>query len=115
MPKKSTIDFEKADKEVLTYLELLLEKKGMGGMPSNILADMIMDLYGRFDHFLTLSVMQKMNPDAYKQFDGLLESDPTPEKTMEFMEKHVPNLQEVIKEAMEEFEKIYLSEPQIRT
>ncbi len=115
MPKKPTIDFEKADKEVLTYLELLLEKKGMGGMPANILSDMIMDLYGRFDHFMTLSVIQKMKPDKYKEFDKLIESNSTPEKTMKFMEENVENLQEVIKEAMEEFEKVYLSEPQIRT
>lgn len=108
MTQIQKIDIEKADKEILTFLELLLTKKGMGGMPPDILADMLMDLYSRFENFLLLSVMQKMDPEKYAKFDAFLETNPAPEESQKFMEENVPNLREVVKDAMDEFAKIYL-------
>ena len=89
--KKNNLDIEKADKEIITYLELLLEKKGMDKLPSEILADMLMDLYPRFQNFLFLSVMQKMPAEKMDKFESFLESSPTPEESRKFMEENTEN------------------------
>ena len=108
MAQDQKIDIEKADSEVLTFLELLLAKKGMGGMPAELVADMLIDLYSRFENFLLLSVMQKMDPEKYANFDAFLETNPTPEDSQKFMEENVDNLSEAVRGAMDEFAKIYL-------
>ncbi len=110
MDQIQKIDIEKADKRILTYLEDLLERKGMGIMPPNILADMLMDLYIRFNNHILLSAMQKMDPEKYKLFDEFIESNPTAEDAQKFLEENVENLDEVMGESMAEFEKVYLGE-----
>jgi|GEM_PF-2330384 len=110
MDQVQKIDIEKADERIVTYLEDLLERKGMGIMPPNILADMLMDLFGRFNNHILLSAMQKMDPEKYKLFDEFIESNPKTEEAQKFLEENVENLDEVVGESMKEFEKIYLGE-----
>lgn len=110
MTQSQKIDIEKVDSEVLTFLELLLAKKGMGGMPAELVADMLVDLHSRFENFLLLSVMQKMDPENYAKSDAFIETNPAPEESQKFMEENVENLHEVVKESMDEFAKIYLLE-----
>lgn len=110
MDQKQKIDLEKADDRIVTYLEDLLERKGMGIMPPNLLADMLMDLYIRFNNIVFLSAMQKMEPEKYKLFDEFVESNPTPEDAHKFLEENVDDLDGVIGRAKAEFEKIYLGD-----
>jgi hypothetical protein len=106
LPKRITVD--NADEQVLTYLKILLTKKGMEILPPEILADMLIDLYSRFESFLFLSVMQNMDPEKYQALDDYLITAPSPEKSMEFLRNNVNNIDEVLQNAMVEFEKIYL-------
>lgn len=110
MKQNQKIDIAQADERIVTFLESLLERKGMGIMPPNILADMLMDLYIRFNNHILLSAMQKMDPEKYKLFDEFIESNPSPEKAQKFLEENVENLDEVMGESMKEFENIYLGE-----
>lgn len=102
------INLEKADKEIVVYIEMLLEKKGMDKLPPEILGDMLVDMYTRFQNFLFLSVMQKMDKDGYRKFDEFVESEPSPEEAQKFLQDNVENLQQVVREAMNEFENVYL-------
>ena len=102
------INLEDINQDLLDFFEALLEKKGMNKLPADLLADMIMDLYGRFNAFILVSVMGKMDPENYKKFDEFIETDPTPEQSQKFMEENVPNLPEVTKEAMADFSQVYL-------
>lgn len=110
MESNQKIDLEKADKGVITYLELLLEKKGMSSLPEDVLADMLLDLYPRFENFLFLSIMQSMEADKYRKFDEFLETNPDPEQSKKFLEENVENLSFVVRKAMDEFESVYLGE-----
>jgi hypothetical protein len=110
MESNQKIDLEKTDKEALVYLELLLDKKGMSSLPGDILADMIMDLYSRFESFLFLSVMQSMEADKYQKFDEFLATNPSSDQSKKFLEENVENFPAVIRKAMDEFESIYLGE-----
>lgn len=108
--KNIKIDYEKAQEDILSYLKLLLEKKGMGNLPSEILANMLVDLHIRFNNYLFVSVLQGLNGEGYKKIDEFLESDPTPEESTKFLQENVSGIDQLIEKAREEFERIYLEE-----
>jgi hypothetical protein len=108
MNQLKKIDIDKADDRIVTYLESLLEKKGMGNLPPNILSDMILDLYDRFDSMLFLNVMRSMDPEKYQKFDEFLETKPGIEESSKFLHENVENLEQVLRDTMVEFESIYL-------
>lgn len=108
--ENTKIDFEKVQADILTYLKLLLEKKGMGDLPPEILANMLLDLHIRFNNFLFVSVMQGMGEDGFKKFDEFVESNPSLEESMKFLQDNVENINEVIERARGEFEQVYLGE-----
>ena len=106
-------ELEIQDKVILTYLEELIRKKGVKKMPEDILSDMVVDLWLRFDRFIFLSVMQTLSSGDHEKFDEFLEKEPNQEEMMDFLKNNVDNLEEVIKQAMEDFEKIYLGEKSV--
>lgn len=108
MIKEEKIELEDNDKVVLFYLEELLRKKGVKKMPKEIFSDMINDLWIRFNQFIFLSVMQTLSSSDYEIFEDFLEKEPTKEEMMKFLKKNVINLEEVVKQAMIDFEKVYL-------
>ncbi|PIU07738.1 MAG: hypothetical protein COT31_03805 [Candidatus Moranbacteria bacterium CG08_land_8_20_14_0_20_34_16] len=108
--KNTKIDFKKAQEDILGYLKLLLEKKGMVNLPPEILSEMLLDLHSRFDNYLFASVMQGLNEEGYKKIDEFIESDPKTEELMKFLQDNVPEIDQLIENARGEFEKIYLGE-----
>lgn len=104
------IDFEKYQKAVLVYLEMLLEKRGMQVLPGEIFADMILDLYLRFEQLLFLTILQEVDDEKFKQFESFMENDHSQEESLRFLTENVENLDEITGKAMREFESIYLSE-----
>ncbi len=106
MPTTKNLDH--TDEQILTYIKLLLKKKGMDIMPPDILADMILDLYGRFEAHLLVSALAKIDPSKYGEFDRLAEKEDGAQKAVEFIKANLPDYQQVIMAAMAEFEKTYL-------
>lgn len=93
----------------------LLSQKGMDDMPEEIKANMLMDLYSRFEQWLFLSVMQELDKDQLDKFDDFLaeqedKENPDPQETENFLMEQVPNYEEVLKRAMEDFSRTYLGE-----
>lgn len=110
MSQNQTATLEDQDKIILSYLRDLLKKKGVEETPEDILSDMIADLWIRFDRFIFLSVMQNLAPSDYEKFDEFLEKEPAKEEMMDFLKNNVDDLDGTIKQAMEDFEKVYLEE-----
>lgn len=96
------------DDKIMTYLKALLEKKGMSGLPSEILADMLMDLYGKFEGYLLANVMEEMDDKTAEKFEAFIQSNPAKKESMKFLKENFANIQDVVKKSMLEFEKIYL-------
>jgi hypothetical protein len=101
-------DLNNADEQVLTYIKLLLQKKGMDIMPPDILADMILDLYGRFEAYLMVSLLNRIDPAKYAEFDEAVESEDQAARAVEFFKENLPDYNEAIMDAMADFEKTYL-------
>lgn len=115
MEPKQKLDLEKADNQIITYLEILINKKGLGSMPPEILKDMLMDLYPRFEKFLFLSAMQNLTEEGYKKMDAFIGKKPKPEKSMEFLKENIKDFPAVIEKAMNDFEDIYLGKKKVET
>jgi hypothetical protein len=106
--KRQTLD--NADDQIVNYLKLLLEKKGMNILPPNLVADMLLDLYSRFEAYLLVSALEQIEPEKYAEFDALMEDEMDPDKGLEFIKNNLPNYKDVTMGAMAEFEKTYLGE-----
>jgi len=106
----TTINLEQADKNVLEFLTKLLEKKGMGVLPDNLVADMLLDLFIRFQNFLLLSVMNEMDTETLAQFNELIGEGGDFDESLAFFKDKVLNLEEIVAKTMEEFAKTYLGE-----
>jgi transcription elongation factor Elf1 len=109
MDKISKTNSKNVDDEISSYLKSLLEKKGMGILPQEILDNMLVDLYSRFNNFLFLNIMKKIPKEKYKEFDHFRETQPTPKQSMDFMKNNVTNLNKFVEESFLDFEKIFLS------
>jgi len=102
-------EFEKHEKSVLTYLEMLLEKKGMQDLPAEIFADMLVELYLRFEQLLFLSILQELDDDKFEMFQNFMQSEHSREESLKFLTQNSDNLDEIIRRTMREFESVYLS------
>ncbi len=103
-------EFEKHEKAILTYLEMLLEKKGMRDLPDEIIADMIIELYLRFEQLLFLSVLQELDDGKFDKFQNFIQSTHGRDESLKFLTENTDNLDEIIRRTMHEFEAIYLCE-----
>lgn len=104
------INLEQADENVLVFLKTLLEKKGMGVLPDNLVADMLLDLYTRFQNMLLLSIMNEMDTDTLSRFNDLMGEGAEMEESYKFFKENVPNMEEIVVDTMEEFSEVYLGE-----
>jgi len=104
------INLEQADAKVLDFLTMLLEEKGMGTLPDNLVADMLMDLFTRFQNFLLLSVMKELDEKTLAKFNELIGEGGDLDKSFAFFEDNVPNMEKIVTRTMEEFARVYLGE-----
>lgn len=104
------LNLEQVDAEVVKFLTNLLEKKGMGILPENIVADMLMDLFTRFQSALLISVMNEMDEETLTKFNELMGEGADVDESFKFFKESVPNMEKIIAKTMEEFSKTYLGE-----
>ena len=104
------INLEQADENVLKFLTALLEQKGMGVLPDALIADMLLDLYTRFQNLLLISIMNEMDTETLSKFNDLVGEGAEMEKSYKFFKKYVPNMKEITIRAMDEFSGVYLGE-----
>ncbi|MCU0679397.1 MAG: DUF5663 domain-containing protein [Planctomycetes bacterium] len=107
IPKRTNLN--NTDDQFLTYIKLLLKKKGMDIMPPDILAEMMLDLYSRFEAHLLVGALRKIDPGKYEEFDRLVEGEDGAAKGLEFIKANLRDYQTVILEIMADFEKTYLA------
>jgi len=103
------INLEQADENVMKFLTSLLEQKGMGILPDNLVIDMLMDLYSRFQSFLFVAVMNEMDENTLAKFNELLGNEASMEDSYVFFKANVPNMEEIIANTMNEFTNTYLN------
>ncbi|HHX58823.1 MAG TPA: hypothetical protein GX706_03595 [Candidatus Moranbacteria bacterium] len=105
---KQKLNLEQADEQIKAYLETLLIKKGMDDLPPEIMANMLVDLFSRFNDLLLLNVFKAIPEEKQADLDELLSGEPTEDEMDEFFRKNINNYDGVIAETMKEFERVFL-------
>lgn len=94
-------------KSILKFLQGLIIEKGHDNLPANIQADILLDLYTRYNDYLTVGFLNAMDDQTRDNFNKLLENNPKQEEIMEFFKENI-DYKKVVKETTEEFRNIYL-------
>ncbi len=70
--------------------------------------EQLQQLYVRFDRFLTITIIENMDPSFLDKFMQMNEQNRTPQEIEAFLRNAIPNVEEVMTDAHTEFRKIYL-------
>jgi hypothetical protein len=103
------INLEQADARILEFLTMLLEKKGVGTLPDEIVADMLLDLFTRFQNLFLLSITKTLSPEALIEFDKIISVGLESESVQNFLKTHIPDLEGLLTKTMNEFAETYLN------
>ncbi|MDP3795360.1 MAG: DUF5663 domain-containing protein [bacterium] len=90
------------------FLERLLGEKDLSDVDPEVRAQMKNDLRERLEDRINAAILAKMPTDKLEEFERLLENT-DPGEVQSFCQTHVPNLPEVVAEAMLGFRQTYLN------
>lgn len=94
-------------KEVSKFLRLLMIEKGNDKLPANIQADIMYDLYVRYNNFLTVGFLREMDPETEDEFGKLIEEKATEKEIDTFLRSRI-DYSKVVKEVTADFRNIFL-------
>lgn len=94
--------------EINDFLKQLLKDAGQTGFSKEVEEQMRSDLSVRLEDRLILAAMEKLTPPQQDDLSKMAERGETPEAMRVFMEKNIPNYEQVFAQAMEDFREVYL-------
>jgi hypothetical protein len=91
------------------YVQQLLTERGMSHPDPAVRAEMVEELTERVDDFVNRRIIDAMSERDAARFVDLLErGNPTPQSVQSFVAQHVPNREQVARDALQDFRKQYL-------
>jgi len=96
-------------KEFIDYCLLLLAEKGYN-LPPKLLSQMALDLSLRLEAFIVAYILNNLPQEAYYEIEkmSLEEKEYTQEDYNDFLKRYLPNYQEIVKQAIEDFRNTFL-------
>lgn len=107
---KQKLNLIQADEQVMFYLKTLLERKGLGDLSPEILANMLMDLFTRFNDLLLTNFFKAVSAEKQAALDELLAGEPKEHQVNEFVRENIADYDKVIADTMREFEAVFLGD-----
>lgn len=100
-----------SNRSLMVFSFYLLDKKGLTTLPENLLKDMIFDLTNRIANFVILKILDSLSDKSLKKLSEKIEKGKAdPNEYLEFLNENLPNYRQIVKKALQDFEKIYLRE-----
>lgn len=96
--------------EVTVFLERVLADGGMANVEPEVREQMLKDLRSRLENKLFATLVMKLPENDLPAFNALVERKAPQEQIQEFLKTKIPNLDEVLAEAMLEFRRLYVKE-----
>jgi hypothetical protein len=93
--------------DIDSFVERLIEEKGLEGLDSEVLAQVKSDLVGRVEDRLNVVILEQIPPSKLEKFNELLDSGDDA-KTQEFIKNNVPELEALVAAELLNFRAIYL-------
>ena len=98
------------DPHIKKFLQDLIAEAGLTDLPAEDQGKMLEDLYIRLEDRLILAVQNALPDDKLTDFQNMIESeDTTPEEVEQYIQKNLPNYEQVFAKAFADFRELYLS------
>lgn len=94
--------------EIQSFLENLIQDAGITPLDEAMKEEMVLEIYSRFDNFLTTTIIKNMPPEYLDGFIKLNEESRPKEEIEKFMREKMPNSEKVFAKAFIDFRDIYL-------
>ena len=85
----------------------LLEEKGIANLEPVVVDQMKLDLASQVEDYINVALIEQMSPETLKEFDKVL-SKKKPEAIQDFLQKNIPDLDQVIGDALLRFRITYI-------
>lgn len=86
----------------------LMQEAGLDILPPENREKIFSELVIRLDAKLTLAALESLPNEKLKEFKSLLSQDKTPSQISGYLNKNIPNIEEVYALAFADFRKVYL-------
>lgn len=93
--------------DIKGFVDTLIEEKQIPELDSDVLNQMKLDLEDRVESLINARILQNIPSDSLEEFEKKLDEE-TDENVMIFCKEKIPNLDEIIANALMDFRKIYL-------
>jgi hypothetical protein len=94
--------------EIHEYLKQLLVDAGQTDLGEDLEEVMIQDLATRLEDRLTLAAVEKLPQEKQEELTTLAAEKENAQLVMEFLQKNIPDYDEVFAQALAEFREVYL-------
>lgn len=94
--------------EIHEYLKQLLVDAGQTDLGAELEETMIQDLATRLEDRLTLAAVEKLPQEKQEELVALAAEKENAQQVMEFLQKNIPDYDEVFAQALTEFREVYL-------
>jgi hypothetical protein len=109
MAEEIKSDISNLDPAMVEFLNSCLEEKGIKDVPQDLHDQMVSDLADRLQDWLMQAVFAKLEEKDMPAMDELMEKGADQGEIMEYLQKTIPNIEQIFAAAMQEFKQTYLS------
>lgn len=94
--------------DIPTFVDSLIEAKGLSYLNDNVLVEMRKDLTTRIENRINAIIASNIPEGVHAEFEKLVSSKASDEEVQKFCLEKVPNLQSLVAADMAEFQSVYL-------
>lgn len=91
-----------------TFVESLIEEKGLSYLDDLMLAEMKNDLLNRIEDRLNVVIVQNMPEANMAEFEKMMDDKASDEELQKFCEKNIPDLSSLVAIDLARFKDVYL-------
>lgn len=93
--------------EIEKFLNSIVDHADQEDMTPELRQKMVENLAEHLDSYLTGVAIDQLSDPDLDAYDLLITSQPTPEQVQQFLMQHVPNIDQVMRQAMIDFKSQY--------
>ena len=94
--------------DISTFVDELIEAKGLSGLNDEVVAQMKKDLTVRIENRIHAIIATNIPEESREEFDKLIDSTVSDEEVSKFCAEKIPNLQDLVAADLVQFKNVYI-------
>lgn len=91
-----------------TFVDALIEEKGLSDLDPEILAEMKNDLMNRIEDRLNMIIVKNMPGVNISEFEKMMDEEKSDEELQKFVEEKIPDITALVASDLAHFKGVYL-------